>query len=162
AILSPKAKETVTNAPPVASGKATDNVGVSNVWYRANQLLWHPANLAVDRMNWNTADLSDSFFSGSNSISAYALHSPGNISLTNTALFTYVIQPVADWAPDSLNGLLALATPSSNSPLHVAFDLQSFTQSSTTNSDHVDDYGVGLYTYHKTGTNTAEVALTFT
>jgi hypothetical protein len=161
AILSPKAKETVTNTPPVATGKATDNVGVSNVWYRANQLLWHPADLAGDGMNWSTPSLVDSLFSGSNSISAFAVDAAGNVSLTNTILFNYVIQPVADWAPDSLNGLLALATPSSNSPLSVAFDLQSFTQFSASNSDEADDYGVGLYTYTKTGTNTAQLALTF-
>src|SRR5262249_10806689 len=95
------------------------------------------------------------------SISAYAVDAAGNVSLTNTALFTYVIQPVADWAPDSLNGLLALATPDSDSPLHVGFDLQSFTKFSTTNSEDDDDYAVGLYTYNKTGTNTAELGLTF-
>jgi uncharacterized repeat protein (TIGR03803 family) len=161
AILSPKAKETVTNTPPVATGKATDNMGVSNVWYRANQLLWHPADLAGDGMNWSTPSLVDSLFSGSNSISAFAVDAAGNVSLTNTILFNYVIQPVADWAPDSLNGLLALATPSSNSPLSVAFDLQSFTQFSASNSDEADDYGVGLYTYTKTGTNTAQLALNF-
>jgi hypothetical protein len=161
AILTPKAKETVTNAAPAATGKATDNVGVSNVWYQVNQLPWNQADLAIDGQNWSTPGLLGSLLSGSNSLSAFAVDAAGNISLTNTILFKYVIQPVADWAPDSLNGLLALVTPSSNSPLNAAFDLQSFTQFSSTNSDEADDYGVGRYTYTKTGTNTAQLALTF-
>lgn len=96
---------------------------------------------------------------GANSISSYAIDAAGNISLTNTIVFTYVIQTVADWAPDSLNGLLALVTPTSGAQELVGFDLATFSQTSAANTGDSEDYGGGPYTYLKTDTNLAQLSL---
>jgi hypothetical protein len=161
-ILTPTANQTVTNPAPIATGKATDNVGVSNVWYRVNGGDWNAAVIAGNGTNWSTANLVSLLLSGSNTISAFAVDGAGKVSLTNSIRFKYLIQPVADWAPDSLNGLLAFVTPSNGSPENVGFDLTTFAQSSTTNSDSSDDSGVGNYTYAKNDASTAQLSLAFT
>ena len=162
AILAPTANQTVTTPSPLAAGKATDNVSVSNVWYQINNGSWNAANIAANGTNWSTPGFGPLLLSGSNTINAFAVDGAGNVSLTNSIRFKYIIQPVADWAPDSLNGLLAFVTPSNGSPENVGFDLTTFAQSSTTNSDSSDDSGVGNYTYAKTDTNTAQLSLAFT
>jgi hypothetical protein len=99
--------------------------------------------------------------SGSNQIQAFAMDAAGNKSLTNKASFTYTVLPVADWAPDSLNGLLAQVTiDNSNATDSVGFDVVNFAETGVgTNSDN---YGVGNYLYNKISTNTAQLGLTFT
>jgi hypothetical protein len=159
-ILTPTANETETNPVLIATGKATDNVGVSNVLFRINGGSWNEANLIGT--NWSTPDFGSALLSGSNLISAFATDMAGNISLTNTVRFRYVIQPVADFAPDSLNGLLASVTMDNSSPEKVAFDLTTFAQASSTNNNDSDDWGVGNYIYVKTDTNTAQLSLAFT
>jgi len=162
AILTPTPNQTVTNPAPSATGKASDNVGVSNVWYQVNNAGWNAAVLAANGTNWSTPGFAPLLLSGSNTVSAFAVDGAGNASLTNSIRFKYIIQPVADWAPDSLNGLLAFVAPSNGSPENVGFDLATFAQASTTNSTDSSDYGAGNYAYLKTDTNTAQLSLAFT
>lgn len=162
-ILTPKANQTVTNGTLTATGKATDNVGVSNVWYQFNNGLWTSAGLNGNRTNWSTPALTP--FVGSNTISAFAMDRTGNVSLTNKIRFKFTAWPTADWAPDSLNGVSALMTASDGSFKTVTFDPVTFAQWEgnpqfpNTNSN---DFGVGNYTYIKTDTNTAQLSLSFT
>src|SRR5262249_7526798 len=101
-VLNPAKGKTFTGT---ATGRASDNAGVIGVWFKVNGGAWTPAHL-LDDGNWNTPDLSSSLLSGANTISAYAADAAGNASLTNTIAFNFTVQPVADWAPDTLNGLL--------------------------------------------------------
>jgi uncharacterized repeat protein (TIGR02543 family) len=159
AILSPTKGQIVTAAEPIATGKAMDNAGVTAVWYQVNSGAWIQANLA-DGTNWQTASLA--LLSGANTISAFAQDAAGNASLTNTIVFNYLIQPVMDWAPDSLNGILASVTPAIGSTEAVGFDLSTFSQTSTTNSTDPEDFGGGTYTYLKIDTNLAQLSLSST
>lgn len=159
-ILSPKKNQNVTNAVVIASGRARDNAGVTAVWYQINSGAWLPANLP-DGMNWTTADFSSNLLSGMNTISAYAVDAAGNASLTNTIAFKHTITPDTDWAPDSLNGLLAAVTPTNGSSEAVGFDISTFAQTSTANSTNWQDYGAGTYSYLKVDTNLAQLSLGF-
>ena len=155
-ILAPTKGQTFTGT--IATGKAMDNAGVVGVWFNVNGGAWTPAHL-LDGTNWNTPDLSSSLLSGANTISAYATDAAGNASLTNTIAFNFAVQAVADWAPDTLNGLVALVTPNNGSPESVGFDLTTFAQKSTTNSLNPQDNGGGTYNYLKVDTNLAQLAL---
>ncbi len=159
-ILTPTKGQVLNSTPPIATGRASDNVGVAAVWYKVNAGAWTQANLG-DGTNWQTADLSTQLLAGPNTIAAYATDAAGNISLTNTIAFSYVVQATADWAPDSLNGLLALVAPDSGSQEAVGFDQTTFAQTSSSNDGNPDDYGAGAYTYVKTDTNMAQLSLAF-
>lgn len=160
-ILTPTKNQNVTNAAPIATGRAMDNAGVTAVWFRVNSGDWTQAHL-LDGTNWNTPDLSSVLQAGPNNISAFAMDAAGNASLTNTMVFNYEIQPGAEWAPDTLNGLVAAIAPASGSAEVVSFDPSMFAQSSTQNSFDPEDYGAGSYTYLKVETNMAQLSLNFT
>lgn len=161
AILGPKKNQNVTNAVAVAFGKAKDNAGVTAVWYQVNGGAWLPANLP-DGTNWTTPDLSSNLLSGPNTLAAFAVDAAGNASLTNTIAFKHTIAETADWAPDSLNGLLAAVAPANGSAEAVSFDVSTFAQVSLANSTNWQDYGAGSYTYLKIDTNLAQLSLAFT
>lgn len=161
AILSPTKNQNVTSAAAIATGKAMDNAGVTAVWVKVNGGNWTQANLP-NGTNWNTADLSASLQSGPNTISAYAVDAAGNKSLTNAIAFNYTVQAVADWAPDSLNGLAAFVTPANGSPELAGFDPAVFAQTSMGDSAAPEDFGGGAYTYLKVDTNLAQLSLHMT
>ncbi len=161
-IAAPVANQKWSNLVFTASGKATDNVGIANAWYQLNGAGWNPAVLAPNRTNWSTPGLTNFLLSGSNQLQAFAADAVGNVSLTNTVNFTYRVQPVGDWAPDSLNGLLATITQPDSGDTNVqsvGFDLTTFAQTGADTND--DNFGVGQYLYTKTGTNTAYIGLTY-
>jgi len=153
-ITNPIVNQRWSNAVFVASGKASDHMGVSNVWYQVDGGNWLPATLALNRTNWSTADWT--LFSGSNIVQAFAADAAGNNSLTSSVKFMYLVQPVADWAPDSLNGLNASVVPEGSAPISASFDPGNFSQTGGTK----DDFSLGLYTYAKLSTNTAWLTLT--
>jgi hypothetical protein len=99
---------------------------------------------------------------GPNVFQAFAVDAAGNVSYTNSVKFNYLVQPGADWSPDSLNGLLVLVTPDPTfgTPESVGFDPALFAQ--TGEDTNAENYGMGNYTYAKSGTNTAQLSLTFT
>lgn len=157
-ILAPTKGQVFSNS--VASGRAMDNVGVTAIYYQLNGGTWTLAN-SGDGTNWQTADLSGQFVAGANTISTYAVDAAGNASLTNTIAFSYQVSAVADWAPNSLNGLLAVVSPDSGAQLAVGFDQTTFSETSSSNDGNPDDYGGGTFTYSKTDTNMAQLSLAF-
>jgi hypothetical protein len=159
-ITNPAVGQTVTNTPFTASGKAKDNVGVSNVWVQLNGAGWNPANSFNSYTNWTATNLV--LIAGANLIQAYAVDGVDNVSRTNSVKFKYKVTPVSDWAPDSLNGLLVQVQPYGNSNEIAGFDISTFAQTGLTGDTNTEDYGVGTYGYVKTGTNTAQLTLTNT
>ena len=157
-ILTPTKGQVFSNS--VATGRAMDNVGVASVWYQLNSGAWTQANSAMARIGRRRMCRAQ-LIAGANTISAYALDAAGNASLTNTIAFSYVVRPTADWAPDSLIGLLAAVAPDSGAQEAVGFDQTTFSQTSSSNDGNPDDYGAGTYTYSKTDTNLAQLSLAF-
>lgn len=158
-VTSPVPNQKWTNAVFVAGGKASDNVGVSNVWYQLNSGGWSNAITTAGSAVWSTPNLT--LLSGSNVIQAFAVDGAGNNSLTNSVRFLYLVQAAADWAPGSLNGLLLQAYPAGGIPESIGFDITTFAQSGD-NSTNSDDYGAGSYIYQKNSTNTAQLELAYT
>ena len=159
-ILTPKKGEMLSGASIIATGRASDNRGGPVVWYRVNSGAWTEVNHS-DGTNWQTADLSALLLAGPNTISAYAVDAAGNISLTNTIAFSYVVQAGADWAPDSFNGLLASVSPNGGAQSVIGFDVTNFAQASPAKDLNPDEYGGGTYVYVKTDTNMAQLSLAF-
>lgn len=160
-ILSPTKNQVVTNPAPVATGKASDNVGVAAVWFQVDGGDWMTANIP-NGTNWTTPGLLPFLLAGPNTIKAFAQDAAGNSSLTNSVPFKYLVQPGADWAPDSLNGLLATVTPGDSVSDSLGFDLSTFAECGFAGDSYAGDFGGGNYSYVKTGTNTAQLSVTFT
>ena len=106
-ITSPTANQLWTNNVITVSGKASDNVGVSNVWVQMNNGGWTAAGLTGGNTNWSVAGLPVSF--GTNIIRAFAVDAAGNASLTNTVKLTGVL------APPLLAGYAATLKPAGTS-----------------------------------------------
>jgi len=86
-ILSPTANLRVSNAVFTVTGKAADNVAVSNVLYQLNNDGWSNAGSTNHWTNW-TASITSA--PGSNTLQACAVDTSANYSLTNTVHFTYI------------------------------------------------------------------------
>jgi uncharacterized repeat protein (TIGR03803 family) len=145
AITFPAVNQTISNALFATSGRASDNVGVTSVWFHVNTWPWFQANTTNGWTNWNAPYFA--LLSGPDTVQAYAVDGAGNISLTNTVKFNYKVGLSPDWAPDSLNGLQGNVESSGDSNIIVAFDPRNFTQSGE--GTNADDFGVGNYLYTK-------------
>jgi sugar lactone lactonase YvrE len=83
-ITSPQKSSHVSNAVFTATGTAADNGQLAAVWYKLNGGDWIQA---TNTTNWTAGlALSDS----ANTLQAYAIDTFGNISITNSVLFTYI------------------------------------------------------------------------
>jgi hypothetical protein len=82
----PRANRTVTS-PVIATGKAADNSGVTNVYYQLNDSGWATALTTNGWMNWETAALSP--VPGRNVLESYAMDDSGLSSRTNRLRFHY-------------------------------------------------------------------------
>ena len=85
----------VSNEFFVVIGKASDNFGVANVFYRLTNSLadtgWQLANPNNNFNNWSAGlDLNP----GTNVIAAYAVDAAGNVSATNTVKFKYIVSDI--------------------------------------------------------------------
>jgi hypothetical protein len=88
-ITAPAPGSQVSNMFYTVTGRAGDNVAVSNVWVQLNNGGWNPANTTSQWNNW-TAQVT--LIPGSNTIQAYAVDTSGNVSApTNTVIFKYVV-----------------------------------------------------------------------
>ncbi|MGA2864067.1 MAG: Ig-like domain-containing protein [Verrucomicrobiota bacterium] len=87
-ITYPAVNHSVTNATITVTGKAKDNVAVTNVSYQVNGTGWNPAATTNAWTNW-TADVT--LTPWTNTLQAYAVDSSGNRSLTNTVKFVYLL-----------------------------------------------------------------------
>jgi hypothetical protein len=85
AITTPTANEKWSNAVFTVTGKAADNVAVSNVLVSLNGV-WTNASLFNGGSNWTQQV---SLIPGTNTISAFAVDTSGNVSLTNTVKLIY-------------------------------------------------------------------------
>ena len=81
----------VSNANYTITGKAGDNVAVSNVWVQLNNGGWNPAT-SFNGSNW-TAQVT-LMTPGPNTVQAYAVDTSGNVSTTNTVNFNYVVSAI--------------------------------------------------------------------
>ena len=89
-ITTPKSNQKwSTSASFTASGVASDNAGVANVYYSLNGSGWSSASTANDWANW-TANVT--LTPGTNTLQAYAMDSSGNVSATNTVKFMHVLK----------------------------------------------------------------------
>ena len=91
AITAPTAGLLVTNANYTIAGTAADSVAVTNVFYALNNSGWKPATTAN---NWTTWSAPVTLNLGTNTITAYAVDTSGNFSLTNRVSLDYVLTTV--------------------------------------------------------------------
>ncbi len=149
-IKSPKANAKETNTTVTVTGTALDNLGVTAVGVQINTDDWV---LADGTNNWS-ATLP--VVRGANTIRVYAMDAAGNISKTNLIKITGNLPP--DWAPGSISSSNMVVTPAGSYPIAASFDAATFSQ---TDSTTTNDSGTGAYTYQPTGTNTADLQLSF-
>ncbi|MGO9203078.1 MAG: InlB B-repeat-containing protein, partial [Limisphaerales bacterium] len=83
----PAVNAKITNDVISARGKATDNVGVTMVWYQFNSNGWNQALSTNNWTNWVTAPLT--LLPQTNVIQAVAEDAAQNLSLTNTVKFLH-------------------------------------------------------------------------
>ncbi len=115
-ITAPKSGERWSNSVFNVTGKASDNVGVANVWLELNTNGWTANAISINQWtNWNT---NVTLIPGTNTIKAYAQDAAGNISVTNSVTFIYVLSAPLTVAtnghgtlkPNYNNTLLAIGT----------------------------------------------------
>ena len=106
-ITNPKTGQKWSNAVFTVKGTASDNVAVASVWYQFNTNAWA---LATGTNNW-TAVLA--LTTRSNTVKAYAVDTSGNVSLTNSVSFLYIL---SDRLTVRTNGLGSI-TPNDNGAL---------------------------------------------
>ena len=89
-ITAPTSGLQVGNASYTVTGKAGDNVAVSNVLYQLNNTGWNPATPASANQ-WSNWTAQVTLVQGSNTVQAYAVDTSGNVSTTNTVIFDYIL-----------------------------------------------------------------------
>ena len=88
-ITAPLSRQRWSNSVFNVTGKAKDNVAVASVWYQVNTAAWaNDVNTTNGFTNWN---VSVTLPPGTNTIRAYAEDAAGNISITNSVSFAYVL-----------------------------------------------------------------------
>jgi hypothetical protein len=91
AIIAPLANQHWSNAVFTVTGRAGDNVAVANVFFSLNHNAW---SNAVPVNNWSNWTAQATLTPGTNTLSAYAVDTSGNVSTTNTVSFVYVLSAV--------------------------------------------------------------------
>jgi uncharacterized delta-60 repeat protein len=87
-ITAPTAGQYWSNAVFAVNGKVTDDGPVAAVSYQLNGGAWNPAQTANGWSNWTALV---TLVGGTNTVRAYAVDAGGNISLTNSVNFVYVV-----------------------------------------------------------------------
>jgi uncharacterized repeat protein (TIGR02543 family) len=91
-ITAPVARQRWSNSVFNVTGKAKDNVGVASVWYQLNTEAWIELANNVNTTNgWTNWNASVTLPPGTNTVKAYAMDAAGNISITNSVSFIYVL-----------------------------------------------------------------------
>ncbi len=138
-ISSPTANQHWSNAVFTVSGKARDNVAVANVFYSLNGSAWTAASTANNWTNW-TAGVG--LVPGTNVVKAYAADTIGNLSVTSSVSFIYVLSAVltvntngnGTISPNYNGALLQIgANYSMTATASAGFGFTGWTGSSTTN-----------------------------
>ena len=89
-ITSPTANQQWSNSSFTITGKASDNIAVTHVFYSINNTGFFPAT-PTNVNNWSNWTASVTLTPGTNTVSAYATDVNGNISATTTVKFVYVL-----------------------------------------------------------------------
>jgi len=123
----------------VLNGTATDNVGVSNVFYRMGNGFWQSAPTSNNWASWSaTVNLNP----GSNIFYVYAVDTNLNSSpITPVNIFNTT-------TPATLSGLQATVAPDGGASFQIAFGKKTFSQAAS-KGDTNNVNGVGSYTYTK-------------
>jgi len=147
-IFYPKAKAIVADAMITVTGKASDNVGVTNVWLIVNGTNW--AVMTLNQWtNWSAANVS--LVPGANILQSFAADDAGNISLTNTVNCTYTR---SDLAPLSITGMTVWPA----SPAFTrTFGAGTYSETMLPGSNPDQNF-VGTYTYTKLTADTAIIS----
>ncbi len=154
-ITAPSSGQKVTNAAFLVTGKASDNASIAGVYYEIDGQGWNLASTTNGWTNWTANVVLNP---GTNVIQAYAVDNSGNDSAATSVKIDYAV--AQDWAPDSVSGMTAQLTPIPGAVLSISFGTNSFSLTGT--DTNLDNYGVGIYAYVKTGTNTAQLLATNT
>ena len=126
----------------VVHGVASDNFGVTNVYYRLNTDAWSPASTTNSWTNW-TADVA--LNPGANKFYFYGVDIHSNTSSVLSAEIDY------NSAPTSLagfSGIVVFGDTNHIAPVNVAFAKKTFSQFA---QDTNNVNGVGSYTYVASG-----------
>jgi uncharacterized repeat protein (TIGR02543 family) len=87
-ITSPTSNQKWSNSVFSVTGKASDNVGVANVFYSLNNSGWiNP----ITTNNWSNWTAQVTLTPGTNIIQSYALDDGGSLSATDTVKFVYIL-----------------------------------------------------------------------
>jgi hypothetical protein len=87
-ITAPTAGQQWSNAVFTVTGKAGDNILVTNVYCSLNNTAWTPA---VSTNHWTNWAVAVSLTPGTNTVAAYAVDANGNPSTTNTVSLVYIL-----------------------------------------------------------------------
>lgn len=142
-IITPTSKTSVNSNLFTATGTASDNVGVALVYYQLNGGAWTAASSGNSWTNWSAPNLN--LVPGANVIRFYAKDLAGNVSVTNSVTFTFVVSaplavninpPTGGTLKPNLNGaLLEIGKPFSMSAKAVkGFAFANWSGSSNTAS----------------------------
>jgi hypothetical protein len=107
-ITGPTSGQHMSNALATVTGTASDNWGVSGVWYQLNNGAWNTSSTTNVWINWNTTvELN----SGTNTVKAYAMNLGGIFSATNSVSMvssnTFLLQlAFTNPVPLTTNGLV--------------------------------------------------------
>jgi len=126
-ITAPTAGQHMTNALATVVGTASDNWGVTNVWYQFNTNAW---SLATSTNGWTNWTVTLTLAAGTNTVKAYAVDLGTNFSTTNSVSFVSsnafklqlaftTVQPLAT---NGLNFALQVS-PGLNGHVQVSTDL---------------------------------------
>ena len=126
-ITVPTAGQKMTNALANVKGMASDNWGVTNVWYQLNSNAW---SLATTTNCWTNWSVTLTLMTGTNTVKAYAMDLGGNLSVTNSVSFVssnaFMLQlaftTVQPLATNGLNFALQLS-PGLNGHVQFSTDL---------------------------------------
>jgi hypothetical protein len=127
AISAPAPGQRMTNALATVRGTASDNWGISGVWYQLNNGAWSQPATTNSWTNWTTTV---QLIAGTNIVEAYAVDLGGNCSATNSLNMvssnTFRLQLGFDTAqPLASNGLnfIVQLSPGLNGRIQVSTDL---------------------------------------
>jgi hypothetical protein len=109
-ITAPISGQQLSNGLFTVTGKAGDNLAVSNVFYSLNHSAWTPANTTNNWTNWF---VQVSLVPGPDTLAAYAMDNSGNVSPTNTVTIVYVVSALLTVATNGPGSI----TPNDNNAL---------------------------------------------
>lgn len=114
-ITSPVASQQMSNQVFTVTGTASAVGPVSNVWVQLNNGGWINPTTANGLTNWSAVE---TLTPGSNTVSAYAVDTTGNVSATNSVTFDYApnVSAQADLQLSADYGSPALLLPLSHKP----------------------------------------------